>query len=254
VRLSFNIVKPSRGSDRLDLTTVSGQIDFRRFRSDAVGTIFTMGNMCDDGSELSARRALALDPRADPSGPPLLPDFCSPNLLPLQRSPGSALETRFRLAQGPIGNVGQMTWIMGREQEHLLPRYRDEHDDICEFNVPLDSPTETLLFDLFLHNSLVYAQGPSPHLYSMLPGETQHAPVGARTELPLATRILDLSTDPLDVTAGEIANYPQIADWTFNRLGQNPADFRGYRLRIRYPLIPTRIAYRFTLLARPPAL
>lgn len=254
VRLSCNVVSPNNSTDLLDWATMSGMMDFRRLRSNIAWTVTGWGTTHDTGELLHARGIAPLDPAiTDPRALPLAREFCSENLPPLRAMKGTGIQTLYRITEGPVGTQGQFSCIMGWVQKSALPRRQTPTDRIAEFVVPMSTPVELLHFDMFMHRSLEYAMNPEMRMFSLLPGEpmlpdeTKNPENAARTRLPFTERITNVPTNPLDATAAEMPEYPRMVRWMFERLGKNPAEYRGFRFRQRYPMLSTQMAFRHEL-------
>lgn len=257
-RLSCNIIWPGATEEHLDWATVSGMTDFRRLRSNTEWTITSIGMIDDTGEEMQGRSREPMDPTIPGSHAlPILRAYCSDPLPPLRAVPANAGRTYYRIADGPVGTMGQFTCLLGWIQRGLVTRWRTDQDGYSEYVVSVSTPVELLHFDMFFHKSLDFAMNPEARLHSLLPDEprfvdeAQHPGTTSRAVLPMVERLTNVPTSPLDATAAEMPEYAGMVKWMFERIGQDPAEFRGFRFRQRYPMLSTQLAFRHDKPARP---
>ena len=253
VHISAHFAMPSRQDpDMLDLAIVSGLLDLRRLRNDTPWAVASLRGFHDDGSAVEAIPVEGIDPGWTPSqGPPLISQFCSPNLPPLNLVSREEGVMRFEVGAGPIGNTAAVTCVTGWILRAEVERWRSEMDALGEHVVTLATPTELLVHDVFLHRDIWPQTPPSAHCYSLLPGIPVY-PRGGRVRglLPLTDPVINLGSSP-DATLPEAPRYHQIVAAVFKRLGHEPSEFRGARFRLRYPPIPALITTRYPLAERP---
>ena len=92
---------------------------------------------------------------------------------------------------------------------------------------------------------------PTLHLYSNLPGGPIYPSGGReRGQLPLNETITNLGASPPDVVTPEVPRYRQMVGMVMERLGANLDDFEAYRLKLKYPPMPTVMVFRHELRER----
>jgi hypothetical protein len=155
--------------------------------------------------------------------------------------------TRYEITEGAVGNTGIITCMTGWMGRAAVIRHRTAEDTLGEHMCNINTPTELLIFDLFVHRGLDF-DAPKLFLYSQLPGGPLY-PRGGRDVglLPLREGIIDLGAGPPDVVTPELPRYRAITELAMRRLCGTPADYQGYRLKLRYPPIPTIAVYRHML-------
>ena len=254
VRLVTHVITPGDDPDFLEAILVSGLLDFRRLRSNQPWTVASYGALDNDGCPVTTGRIIPLDPRVSQrGGPPLLLDYCSEGLPRMQEAPGPDGSMSLQAMAGPVGNSGLFTCLTGLHMKSLLPRWWEASSrQDAEFGVMLKTPSEALLFDLFVHQSLTPALNPAIISYAAMAGDPLGVSDGPnRRMLPLADRLIDLGANPPDLTTLEMPAYPQMMEWVFRRIGHDASEFRGFRFRQRYPLIPTKVAYFYKFPEKP---
>jgi hypothetical protein len=251
-QVSAHFVAPSAGdSDRLDFATVSGLLGFRRLRQDAAWAIASVRNYADDGSPRPAEAFEPLDRSVAPGEAPLLREFCSDPPPELRVVPGPPGVTRYELVEGPVGNTAACDCISGWLSRSWVSPWRTEDDRFGEHLVQLSTPVKLVVHDLFVHRDVPFSLPPRTLLYSQLPGGPVYPQCGRdRGQLPLREDVIELGTPP-DVIIPELPRHRRITDAVFARLDGTAADFVGYRLKLRFPPIPTVAVFRHELPARP---
>lgn len=250
VHQSTHFLAPSGNPDELQVAIISGLVDLRRLRANAPWTVAWVRSWTDQGALLKTNRE-PLDPRSNGGGPPLLRDFCSEPLPTLRERKGQNGVTRYEIMDGEVGNTGVVTCVNGWFMQGGTPRWRQPDDHIGEHNVALNTPVEMVIHDLYVHRSLDFAMNPEMALYSQLPGGPVYPFDGPDLgRLPIADTVMDLGSPP-DLTTPELPKYPAMVELALSRLGFPAREFRGFRVKLRYPPIPSMLVLRFPLPARP---
>ena len=251
VALKVGVVGPSGQPGALDFASVNALIGFRRFRPDVTWVMATRRSRNDDGSEMSTSASEAIDERyAQADQAPLMADFCSQPLPELRRV-ASPTGTNFELVEGPVGNAGVRSCVVGAIQRQIpyccTPENEwGEHTAIC------DTPAELLIVDLFIHERFTFAIPPEAALYSELGARVPYPARGRdHNRLPLNEPLQDLATGSLLVATPEVPRYRQMVQTVFDRMGWDPTKFHGFRMKIAYPPCPTAFVLRYRLPAVP---
>ena len=245
--------KPSK----LDIATVSGLVDLRRLRQDTVWPVARFRQFTDDGHLLPDQSIEAIDDGATKAhGLPLWREYCSTPLPTLRARPASGGIVNYELQPGLVGATGAATCIVGWFARARFDMHRDpKHPHVNDFGehmVGVNTPVETMIFDFYVHRSMKHAMHPEMAIHSQLPTEPLYPEGGRdRGRLHISERVLDLGESPLHVVTPEMPEYSEMTAQTFDRLGWNAADFRGFRFRMRYPPMPTLAIFRYPLPDRP---
>ena len=239
VLLKIGVVGPSSKPDMLDFVSVNGLVDFRRLRPDVPWVMASRHAHFDDGSELAASPTEPVDLRyIDPDQAPLMADFCSQPLPELHRRKTRTGST-FQLVEGPVGNTGAMTCVVGMIQRNV-PAFGENQQDRGRHLATCNTPAELLLLDLLIHKDFTFAIPPDTAMVSLscVPAPP---PLHSRTTLPLHEKLQDLGTSPTPAVTPEIPNYAQMLRAIYERTGWDSADFHAFRMKIAYPAFPTGI-------------
>jgi len=252
VMSKVGIVAPGKMAGMLDFASVSALIDFRRLRPQVTWAMATRYWNNDDGSKMVMPQREAIDPAFnDDDRAPFIGEFCS-QPLPELRSFPTATGTSFELVEGPVGNTGATSCVLGTIQRGI-PYYRSDANEWGEHSAICDTPAELLIVDLFIHSDLAFAIPPEALLISELRGAVRHpCDQRDRNRLPLNEPLQDLGIGPLLLAAPEVPRYSQMVQSVFDRSGWDPQAFHVFRMKIAYPPCPTALVLRYRL-PDPPA-
>jgi hypothetical protein len=251
VHTSLHFVAPNRSNgDMMDLAVVAGFVDFRRLRPDVPWAVARRATLSMTGEPQEFGSIVPMDPDLSMRESPILKQFSSTPVPELRQTPGQGNITRFELTEGPIGNTGAATCMLGWIGRGISNKFQSKDDEFGEHIVRLSTPVEVLYHDLFVHRDLAFAMNPTVHIYSDLPGGPTFPYDGPdRGQLPAMEDMVDLG-EPPNATAADLSNYRQMAEYAAERMGWNLKDFHGFRFRLKFPPIPTLCLYRYALMER----
>lgn len=249
VQIAAHFVAPTANvPGKLDMASISGLVDLRRLRHDAPWAVATMQSFSDDGTPREFGNWEPLDQsELNKSGLPVLRAFSTDPVPPMQVTKTQTGGRRYELIEGPVGNAGAVTCITGWMDRASVNMYQTPDDKIGEHLVFLCTPVEVIVQDLYVHRSMTFAHAPRALVYSQMPGGPVY-PYVSRNQgvLPVAETMISLGTPP-DLTTPEIPRYRQMVEMAASRLGHSMSDFVGFRMRLRYPPIPTTMVYTYNL-------
>lgn len=250
VQCSAHFVAPSeKQKGMLDAATISGLVGFRRLRPDVTWTIGHASNLYDDGTVRADELTEVMDGgTGGAGGSPLLAAYCSSPLPVVRAVKSHQGGYRWELAEGPVGIAAELTVMTGWVDRAVVPRYRQENDTRGELYTSWSTPVEVAIFDMFFHRSMEEAAHPESCVYSQLPGGPVYPRCGIEMgKMFIHEKLTDLGQGPPDVVTSEIPQYPRMIDHVFERVGWKAKEFRGFRLKVRYPSIPTLAVVRYEL-------
>lgn len=247
VRVTAHFLAPNPAKrDRLDFALVAGLVGLRRLRPVADWPLFRFVSYNDDGSlrgDLGGRQPI----EASAENSWLMPSFCSPPAPPLIASEHDNAVT-YRLGDGPVGRTGEVTCFFGMYEPGVVSRYATPVDQFGEVSSVITLPIETLLFDLFVHRSLVEAHDPEVCVFGRPSGSVSPDPADRGGQrLPISETLQDITGAPPQVATELVPNYDQIIAATFARARWDPLDFVARRLVLAYPPMPSTVVLRHRL-------
>ncbi len=247
VRVGVQLIAPSADNpEEVDVGTVAGFLDFRRLRPTAWPLLMNIGYSEDDRGE-PAHRPLA----GDPNDPPLLRDFCTSPLPEIRTVPRPDGKT-YELCEGPVGHTAASNCIFGWLARNVGSAYREGDEyEVAELMVQLNTPVEILVHDFLVHRELPFRGAPELHLYSLM-----HGPVPfplwkqEHHRIPCAETLEELGEGPPLMPTPHVPRHRELVQTACAGAGWDLADFRGYRLVMRYPPIPTMPVLSYPLAKR----
>ncbi|MFN7020908.1 MAG: hypothetical protein ACK4WH_06225 [Phycisphaerales bacterium] len=254
LQIGVQVMAPSMADPgSLSLSTVCGLVDFRRLRPDVPWTIAAPSRWDELQSEQGMVGPLPIDLSLSPHDPPLLADFCSSPLPKMKAVKESRDLTRYMLTEGPVGNTAAASVIFGWRYPRSASKFQSYPGEEGEHGVVLSTPVELLIQDLYIHRSLDFAFNPEGVVYSQLPGGPRYPEHGRQaSQLPVASEVVDLGESPPDTTSPEMHRFGEMVEAACHASGYPLDEFRGYRLRIKYPPIPSIAILRHPLLSPQP--
>lgn len=246
VMLKVGVVGLGRDGGTLDFASMSGLIDFRRLRTDVSWTMARRYWNNDDGSKMAMSRPEAVDLRYNgDEQAPLMADFCSKPLPELRRMMDGGGGTNFDLVEGPVGNTGALSCVVGTIQRGI-PYVRTPENQVGEHTALCDTPAELMILDLLVHEKLGFAHQPRAQCFSRL-----RASLGQggddKKKLTLHEQIQDLGVSSYPPATPEVRAYGDMIRAVFDRTGWKLPEFRLFRMRIAYPVCPAALMLSYDL-------
>jgi len=250
-RMMTVFMSPNKNQpDQLDIAIVRGFIGFRRLRSDVSWPVFQTRGWGDENESIT-KPWQPLDDHGDTDGLPLLTEFSTVDPSKLERV-SSAQGTDYKLAPGPIGNTGAVDCFICDYERNAVGIYKTEHDTTGEFGATISAPTERLIFDMIVHESLDFALRPEVRAFGGVFHErNEEAIPEGHVPIPLPQTITDLPGQPPVVATPQIPRYSEMVNFVCERMNWPAKTMRGCRYELSYPPLGSTILLRFKLPDRP---
>lgn len=234
-------LKPSREDhDRIDVLQLSGFLDFERLRSDIPWIIRRLWTSDSESEQASTFKRAPLCPEAAKgSSLPVIPKFCTHPLPEINQFVGKDGVIYDELAPGVVGKHGALSCVTGEYYHSALPKNWSEDNTFGRYELMLRTPVESVVFDIFVHESLTNFGDFSHSVYGLLedrPGSGK----GSSHDRPIREPELaqKLGSPPI-VQSGRIREYSSMLDYAFDRANWGSLDaFRGYRCELEFPAPP----------------
>ncbi len=243
VFMAPNVADP----DRLDMAIVRGYIGFRRLRSDVRWPVFQLRGWGEEGEPMT-QPWQPLEARDGAHGRlPMLERFST-----VRPSQIEAVQTAegidYMLAPGPIGNAGAVDFFVSDCERSAAGKYRTDRDTTGEFGATISAPTERLIFDLLVDERLEFALAPEVRSFAGIFRERSEEPEPkGLLPIPVPQNVSLLPGRPPVVATPHVPRYPEIVSFVHERMGWNPASFRGCRLELAWPPMGSTVLLRFRL-------
>lgn len=231
--------------DRIDVLQLSGFIDFERLRSDVpwiIRRLWTSDTVSDSNSQSSFVRE-ALYPQASGTNAlPMMPQFCSDPIPEIHQFEGADGVLYDEIAPGPVGKHGALTCVSGELYHGALPIAWSPENTIGRYELMLRTPVESVVFDIYVHESLRHFGDFNRTIYGLLEdrpgagrGKSHNAPM---FDPEPATR-LNTGGGPPITMCRKIREYSQMLESSLERAKWDPvSSFKGYRSELDYPATP----------------
>jgi hypothetical protein len=252
VRLMTVFMAPNaQDEDRIDMAFVRGFIGLRRLRSEVQWPIFQVRGW---GQEIEAMKQESWHPLEEdgttPSGLPLLKRFSTVSPSDV-REVRTAKGVNYLLEPGPVGNSGAIDCFMSDYARAAASKYRTPKDATGEFGATISAPTERLIFDLIVHESLDFALTPEVRAFGGIFMDRSDEPTSDELlPIPVTQDVARLPGKPLVVVHSSVPRYPEIVSYVNQRMGWKGDQFKGCRLELTYPPMGSTVLLRFHLPSR----
>ena len=249
------ILHPSRDGRWVDGLEIGYREGVRRLRPSAPAALFSVNLARTSGDGVAHLETL--DGETGPTDPRalLVPEFCVPEEPPLKLVQNGD-HVIFALADGaetlhrPI-NVCSAFYI----RNGWVPRRTEENpEEGRDYLLPY--PCRTLIRDLYIHEDIWFGAEPYFQMHFPRPGgvgRESDPEVDRLNRLDMVAPVERLAPGSRAVESPEIAAHGRIVRHAFDRLGMAPEAFRGYRVRLSYPVPMIVQGWWVTLPPDPPA-
>ncbi len=225
-------VRRSEAQGTLDMAVAIGQIGYRRLRVNASATVAAFGTADAWGSKLMPLDADAMDRYRCP----LLPDFCSDPVPPLERVPLAAGPVVYRLGDTSLGRGGSKDLTIGFISYRETPDLVDGRLRLV-LNNHFFCPTGRVVLSVFLDRTSFGNRAPSvtTHLANFGDDDPRgHA-------LPLHERVLPLGSAERAPPCEDIPKYPALIRHVARKAGWQLDQFDNFRVSLDFPVFASRM-------------
>jgi hypothetical protein len=246
--LATVLLHPSARADYFDMVRIQGLIGLVRTRANVRWPFAQSIVQSDDGAVYAPQREPVLgSKRVKQIGVPLMEEFCSQPLPPVERRTGENGMLEDELLPGPVGQTAASTIITGELAREVAPYYPTRPGEVALWATGVRTPGEVLISDHFVHREMFPGVARELRVFGELISNTTR---DERDRLPVAERLLHLGRGLDRVRTAEIPRYADILGAAFDKTGWKPDDFDVYRVRMRYPPIPVSVMVRHEMPAK----
>lgn len=245
----LDVLLPRDASESPDVIRVRGHFGLMRSREN-VPWLLTRSTLvnADGPSPRLARVALKTRPypdraRSDDGGlPVLLPEFSSHPLPPVRRRVVAGVTVEDELLPGPVGRTGAVDVVTG-ERVMQMPRRRAQQDAVT---MSVTTPCERLCYDVAAPADL-FAAEPSLRVHSTVQSEHPYLRGPEFCTIPVIESLEALGPARAAPPTPEVPRHAELLDWTLH-LADQPADsLLLWRVRMRFPPVPSCVAVTYRL-------
>ncbi len=240
--LATVLLHPSTRPGYFDMARILGLIGLVRTRSSVRWPFAQSIVQSDDGAVYAPRREpIVASATFRQIGVPLMEEFCSQPLPPVERRTGENGMVQDELLPGPVGQTAASTVITGELAREVAPYYPTHPGEIALWATGVRTPGEVVISDHFVHREMFPGVARELCVLGELISSTTR---DERDRLPVAERLLHLGRGLERVRTAEIPRYADILGAVFEKTGWKPDDFDVYRVRMRYPPMPVSVIVR----------
>jgi hypothetical protein len=246
-RVAFraDILAPSEDEAMFDFATIRGFVDLRRLRPNVawrIGRTYSADRSGQVHTQFVRERIEPAPPSHESDEAlPLMASFCS-TPTPECRRVESDTGVEYELVEGAVGNLGSLTCVLGEIVRRTEPRRRTaEYPDFTQM-FRLRTPAELAMFDVLIHREL-FGRRITPEFiaYSDLFADRVIPRYRACDRLVVEEEIAFLGTGAACAATPTVERYDTMIRAAIERGGWNEAEFDVFRVRLRYPPIPSTL-------------
>jgi hypothetical protein len=244
IHLTTRFVLPSAQAGRIDLMTVCGFVGFRRLRPNLPWPIAQVSGWHYQDRDRATPTPLSC---CDQTGAPVMRIQGQRNNFAV-RSSQEGRNVRFILESGHIGTAASTDVLLGWILRDAASQHAAVAGEPGEHGVFATTPSESLVHDVLIHESLDFAKPYEAAAYSMLAsGPGYPSPDAEEGRLPVPTDIIDIGrADMLHLTG--FPAYATTLQTACASVDRALSEFRAYRVSVTYPPAPALFVQRHSLL------
>ena len=246
VRVTAQIITPTPTKDgSADIALIVGLAGLQRLRPIGALPLLRAGGTSANG--MPAPEPLVCSTGSD-APDYLLRDFSSfPNATVNTKS-ASGGRFALELSEGPLGRIGESDLFFATITRGAISLTQRGGDAKCNLITSVSIPAEAFASDLFVHKSVRGLESMRMSIHSTLAQpltddeQQQQATVLPIDAAPLAVEELASGYGILGVP-----RYEEMIGRAFAAMGQDPAEFRLFRVALAYPPAPSALLTRWDL-------
>lgn len=241
------IIHPGSRSGWIDAAVIFGCLDLRRLHADRSWLLNRWRPTDDLGRPIPVERE-PIDPVQNGNAAPILREFCSEADPRIQRVERDDLTLEDEILDGPLGQTGTASYVLGEVVRNVMPTYRDEANEIVAQNFEIRTPCRKVLMDHIVPQDLFGRVEPRTHMYGEIAGRPLYWNLRSRRDaLRFHEQVEWTGVGSSGLATPMIPNYVRIISHVCERLGWDPEVFDVYRLAMEYPYVPSTVSIDYPL-------
>lgn len=242
--LASAIFFPSEKPNWFSIVRMHGLVSLVRTRVGVRWPISTLVVQQSDGREdMPLREPLFKESEFANVTVPFMPKYCTKPLPPVERRSDGRMICD-ELSPGLVGLTGANTIFTGEVLHSVGPAHGMGEGEFAHFGTGVRTPCEVLISDHIVHKSLFPGAHRELRVYGELISSTTR---DERDRLDVSEELQHLGRGLLRVRTADVPNYADILTDAFASIGMDPNDFDVYRVRMRYPPMPSSVMVRHEL-------
>lgn len=252
-RLVCRVARPCDDPGHFDLASLQGYLSIRKLRSDARPVISHSRLTYDDDTELPTRVDPLVPEAHSEHGIAIVPEFCSKPLPTIRAVSTADGFIAGELCSEGLGRTAAMTCVIGSIHRGIPGRwYAAGVNEAFKAYALVRMPSEVLIHDIFVSDGFFAPGSPTALAFAECGDYADYPQIEERgSGAQLRISVQDGGTGPSAVHTSDVPRYTELAEYLFDRLGTDGRNYRLYRSRIEYPVMPSMTLFKFDLLQRP---
>lgn len=239
-QLRMDVLYPAADGQNICATTIRGFLDVERLRADAPWYVEAPACVDDDASATMAITARSLDGDSPWSGAPyLMRRFCSAAMPQFEATP---MERTPRVIELPVGALGaecRFTLVHGAVLQGAMPARQSPGNEFAALLTKVLTPCERIVFDAWVHESILPSGTPLGSMYSVLDGWRGQYSLQFRDRLPIDYEIREMPKGKRGLQLDGYERMPELTQVAFDQSKHDRREFRHFRAEVVYPPVPT---------------
>jgi len=239
------IIHPSAAPGLVDRVNISGMIGLQQTRRGVpLHTAVHLQRVRNPGDPEGPITFEPLDPReSGPNAVGILHDFSSRPLPEFKSVINRDGNVRHELSASGLGAAAEITIHLGRVLRACAVVPGAVTGSEITIAKLIDTPTELFIRDVLLHESIWDDRLPEVAVYAHPADSSMEFHDSDRLPLSESVSLLGKGIDA--ARTPEIPRYADLLEYTFERMGWKPKEFRVFRCRVEYPVLHTRLRVTF---------
>lgn len=249
LQMSVHMLAPHDTKGTISAITLCGFSEMQRLRENqpwAIANALRWDHR--DGEDAGVT---PLHPDGLISGGPVLPEFCTAPLPQMREQTVNPENRRYELAPGPVGRNSAVDVVLGWQWPAEYSIYETRPGEMGQHAMRLSTPVEVMTLELWVHRSFDFAMNPTMRLYSMLPSGPMFPGDGPDAGiLPLQAEVFDLGYGVAAAASPHYSRNAELIRFGAEAMKRDASEFRGFRVTLKYPPIPTMAVLMHPLVKR----
>lgn len=228
-----DMIIAGEGGSMPSIARVRSHYGLTRMRA-GVRWVLGRSAMVTPGGKTTSYARRPLEVRASALDAPIVGAFSSRPTPGVVRHLVDGVVFQDELEPGPVGK-GQAVDIVTAELIDNIPASTDHKDAVT---AKISTPCERFCYDVLLHHSIAERGAPTVEVFTTIHSDLPYT-FGDRDRVPVTETIEHMGRADSTPPAPEIPHHADLIRWAIGASGQRLRDFEVYRLRMRFPPIPT---------------
>jgi hypothetical protein len=237
---------PGQEAGTVDMVGLRQMLGLRRLRASTDVLVDRWKVVRDDtGRTDDFLLADALDPAAAAiHNAAVLPEFCTPPLLPLATTVDESGDVRTVLRHRDLGVGREVDIATGRVYRGMRMTRTPDGRDMFDGLIEIARPTHVQVIDNYVHRPTWPNLVPSAGVYAHLPRRIAATADRDGVRLPFSEPFSYLGSGADVSRIREVPRYPDLVKYACRQMGWNFEDLDLYRIRLEYPLMDSNVLLR----------